>query len=154
MVNVGGNSAPDYRLSLQSSQLGPVTMQLNDGTNNLLSPTGATGQLAQYTVNGKQVQSDSDTVTLAPGVTVELTGSNPMASSTVTVAADPSGVGTALQSFVTAYNAAMSELNNNRGQTGGLVGPGHRLRSHQARHGGWRTTRSAAAGFRRSLHWA
>ncbi len=117
VVDVGSNSAPDYRLSLQSDQLGPVTMQLNDGTSNLMTATGATGTLAEYSVNGKSVESDSQTVTLAPGVTVQLTGSDSDASSTVTVAADPSGIATALQSFVSAYNSAITELNNNRGQT-------------------------------------
>jgi flagellar hook-associated protein 2 len=117
VVDVGSNSAPDYRLSLQSSQLGPVTMQLNDGANDLLTGSGAAGVLAQYTVNGKPVQSNSDSVTLAPGVTVQLTGSDTSATSTVTVAADPSGIGSALQSLVSSYNSAITELNNNRGQT-------------------------------------
>jgi flagellar hook-associated protein 2 len=117
VVNVGTNSVPDYRLSLQSSQLGPVTMQLNDGKNNMMAASGATGTLAQYSVNGSQVQSDSDTVTLAPGVTLVLTGSDSSATSTVSVAANPSTIGTALQTFISTYNAAMTELSNNRGQT-------------------------------------
>jgi flagellar hook-associated protein 2 len=116
VVDVGSSSAPDYRLSLQSDQLGPVTMQLNDGSRNLLAASGAAGVPAQYSINGKQVESGSDTVTLAPGLTVQLTGESDGAA-TVTVAADPTGLGTALQSLVTAYNSAIAELNNNRGQT-------------------------------------
>ena len=116
VVDVGTNSAPDYRLSLQSDQLGPVTMQLNDGTQNLLTASGAAGTLAQYTLNGQTILSDSDTVTLAPGLTAQLTSTN-LSPATVTVAADPSGIGTALQSLVSAYNTAMTELDNNRGQT-------------------------------------
>jgi flagellar hook-associated protein 2 len=119
VVNVGSTSAPDYRLSLQSSQLGPVAMQLNDGNQNLLAASGSAGVLAQYTINGKQVNSDSDTVTLAPGLTVQLTGANSSAAATVTVAADPSAVGSALQSFVSAYQTAITDLNTNRGQGGG-----------------------------------
>ena len=115
VVDVGTSSAPDYRLSLQSDQLGPVTMQLNDGSRNLLS-TSQNGVTAAYTLNGQPLASDSDTVTVAPGLTVQLTKTN-TAPATVTVAADPSGIGTALQGFVTAYNAAMTELANNRGQT-------------------------------------
>jgi len=67
VVNVGSNSAPDYRLSLQSNQLGPVTMQLSDGTQPLLEASGAAGTPAQYTIDGKAISSNSDTVTLAPG---------------------------------------------------------------------------------------
>jgi len=115
VVDVGTSSAPDYRLSLESDQLGAVTMQLNDGSQDLLT-TSQAGVAAQYTLNGQPLSSDSDTVTLAPGLTVQLTNTN-LSPATVTVAADPSGVGTALQSFVTAYNKAMTELDNNRGQT-------------------------------------
>lgn len=116
VVDVGSNSAPDYRLSLQSDNLGPVTMQLNDGTQDLLTASGAAGALAAYSINGQTISSDSDTVTLAPGLTVQLTGDS-SSTATVTVAADPTGVGSALQGLVSAYNTAMTELNNNRGQT-------------------------------------
>jgi flagellar hook-associated protein 2 len=119
VVNVGSTSAPDYRLSLQSDQLGPVTMQLNDGNQNLLAPSGSAGALAQYSIDGKQVTSASDTVTLAPGLTVQLTGANSSAATTVTVAANPSSIGNALQSFVSAYQMAIADLDTNRGQGGG-----------------------------------
>lgn len=123
VVNVGSNSAPDYLLSLQSDSLGPVTMQLNDGSQNLLTASGSPGALAQYTVDGQSVESDSDSVTLAPGLTLQLTGTDTGATTTVTVAADASGIGNALQSFVTAYNAALTELGTNTGQgTGALDG--------------------------------
>ncbi|HXM42070.1 MAG TPA: flagellar filament capping protein FliD [Bryobacteraceae bacterium] len=116
VVDVGSNSAPDYRLSLQSDSLGDVTMQLNDGSQDLETASGVTGTVAEYSINGQPVSSDSDTVTLAPGLTVLLTGTN-SSPATVTVAADPSGVGSALQSLVSAYNTANTELANNRGQT-------------------------------------
>jgi len=122
VVNVGSNSAPDYRLSLQSDQLGPVSMQLYDGAQDLLPASDNTpGTLAQYSVNGQPVQSDSDTVTLAPGLTIQLMGTNTGASTTVTVAASPYGIGNALQSFVSAYNSAITELGKNRGQSGGAL---------------------------------
>jgi flagellar hook-associated protein 2 len=120
VVDVGSSSAPDYRLSLQSDQLGPMTIQLNDGHQNLLAASGSAGTLAQYTINGQQVESDSDTVTLAPGLTAQLTGTN-STPATVTVAADPSGIASALQSFVSAYNSAVTELGKNRGQSGGAL---------------------------------
>jgi flagellar hook-associated protein 2 len=117
VVDVGSNTAPDYRLSLQSDQLGAVTMQLNDGSTDLITPSGDPGIPAQYIINGQSVTSNSDTVTLAPGLTVQLTGTDVGNPATVTVAADPSGVGSAMQSLVSAYNTAMTELGNNRGQT-------------------------------------
>src|SRR5581483_2730916 len=51
LVNTGSSSAPQYRLVVRSSDLGPVSIQLNDGARDLL--TGVhTGSLASYTVNG------------------------------------------------------------------------------------------------------
>lgn len=120
VVNVGSGSAPDYRLSLQSNQLGPVTMQVNDGTQNLLAPSGTAGVPAQYTINGQPVSNDSDTVTLAPGLTVNLTGTT-TTPATITVAANASGIGSALQSFVSSYNSAITELGKNMGQSGGAL---------------------------------
>jgi flagellar hook-associated protein 2 len=121
VVNVGSNSAPDYRLSLQSDQYGNVTIQLNDGSQDLLEASGDPGEPVQYIINGKSVQSDSRTVTLAPGLTVNLTGANPGVPATLTVAPETTGIGNALQAFVSAYNTAIGELNNNRGQSGGAL---------------------------------
>ena len=132
VVNVGTNNVPNYVLSLQSDGLGSVTMQLNDGPGdsanpggtgtNLLTPSGSGGTQAEYYIDGQQVFSETDTVTLAPGVTAQLqnTNTNP---ATVRVAANPATIGNDLQSFVSAYNTAMTELGNNRGQgTGALAG--------------------------------
>lgn len=122
VVNVGSGSTPDYRLSLMSNQLGPVTMQLNDGNQDLLTTSGDLGEMAQYTINGKQVNSATDTVTLAPGLTVQLTSTSSTAA-TVNVAASTYSIGNALQSFVSAFQTAIGDLNTNRGQGGGpLVG--------------------------------
>jgi len=118
VVNVGSGSTPDYRLSLMSNQLGPVTMQLNDGNQDLLTASGDPGQMAQYTINGKQVNSASDNVTLAPGLTVQLTSTSTTAA-TVSVAASTYSIGNALQSFVSAFQTAIGDLNTNMGQGGG-----------------------------------
>ena len=77
IVNLGSPSAPDYKLSLQSTKLGNITIQLNDGTQDLLGTLSA-GSEAQYQINGNPatpISSDSSTVTIAPGVTVDLLGS-------------------------------------------------------------------------------
>ena len=70
IVNVGGTSSPDYRLAVTANNVGNTSIQLSDGTNSLLN-TLSTGTDAQYSVDGStQVQGTSNTVTLAPGLTV------------------------------------------------------------------------------------
>jgi len=124
VINLGSPSAPSYTLSLQSTALGNIPIQLNDGTQDLLT-TLSTGTQAQYQVNGQPatpISSDSRTITLAPGLTVNLINTG---QTTITVAADPSAATTAISSFVTAYNATVDELATNRGTAGGpLSGQG------------------------------
>jgi len=74
VINLGSPSAPNYQLSLQSTALGNVALQLNDGTSNLLSSLN-TGTDASYTVDGQPpagITTDSSTVTIAPGLNVTL----------------------------------------------------------------------------------
>jgi flagellar hook-associated protein 2 len=122
IVNLGSPAAPDYKLSLQSTKLGDIAIQLNDGAQDLLG-TLATGSQAQYQVNGQPgtpISSDSRTVTIAPGLTVDLLQAG---DSNVVVSNSGSAQSNALSSFVAAYNAAVDELGANRGQGGGpLVG--------------------------------
>lgn len=124
IVNLGSPSAPNYQLSLQSTKLGNITLQLNDGTNDLMGTLSA-GAEAQYQINGNPatpISSDSSTVTIAPGVTVDLLSAG---DSTVTVSQSSAAQANALSSFVAAYNAAVDELSTNRGQGGGaLTGDG------------------------------
>jgi len=124
IVNLGSPSAPDYKLSLQSTKLGNITIQLNDGTQDLMGTLSA-GSVAQYQVNGNPatpISSDSSTVTIAPGVTVDLLQPG---DSTVVISQSSSAQANALSSFVAAYNAAVDELSANRGKRGGaLTGDG------------------------------
>jgi flagellar hook-associated protein 2 len=124
VINLGSPSAPSYSLSLQSTALGNIPIQLNDGTQDLLS-TLSTGSQAQYQVNGQPaapISSDSSAVTLAPGLTVNLAGAG---QTTITVAGDSSSVATAISSVVSWYNATVDELATNRGTAGGpLSGQG------------------------------
>jgi len=118
VINLGSPSAPSYTLSLQSAALGNIPIQLNDGTQDLLT-TLSTGTQAQYQVNGQPstpISSNSSTVTLAPGLTANLVGTG---QTTITVAEDPTAATTAISSFVTAFNATVDELNTNRGTAGG-----------------------------------
>jgi flagellar hook-associated protein 2 len=118
IINLGSPSAPAYRLSLQSTKLGNIAIQLNDGSQDLLS-TLSTGSQAQYQINGQPatpISSDSSTVTIAPGLTVDLLAAG---DADVVVTRSGSAQSNALSSFVAAYNAAMDQLSQNRGQGGG-----------------------------------
>ena len=121
IVNLGSNSSPDYRLALTSTELGPDTIQLNDGTN--LLTTVQTGADAQYTVNGNTtvLNSNSDQVTLAPGLTATLVSADPGQTVNITVAAGEGNLSSALSTFATAYNAAVTAVAAQVGQSGGAL---------------------------------
>jgi flagellar hook-associated protein 2 len=120
VINTGGSS-PQYQLVLRSTELGADTIQLNDGSQDLMD-TLTTGGLATYDVNGlgDSIQSNSQTVTLAPGLTVNLLQATPSGQPvTVTVSRDATAASTAVSNFVTAYNAVQTELEAQVGQNGG-----------------------------------
>ncbi len=123
VVNVGSSGSPDYRLSLQSLNYSPDSVQLSDGTNNLLS-TLSTGSYVQYQVNGQPappappINSDSRTLSLSPGLSVNVLQTG---TASVTVTQNTAGISNALNAFVSAYNNATDELNKNRGQSGGAL---------------------------------
>jgi flagellar hook-associated protein 2 len=120
IVNVGGSSSPDYRLSIQGLDYAPDSIQLNDGTNDLLSSL-ATGSYVEYQVNGQPstpINSVSRTVTLSPGLSVNLLQAG---TTDVTVSQNGSGIGNSLSSFVNTYNSIVDELGKNRGQNGGAL---------------------------------
>ena len=122
IINLGSPSAPNYKLSLQTTKLGDIAVQLNDGSQDLLSTLSA-GAQAQYQINGQPstpISSDSRTVTIAPGLTVDLLQTG---DADVVVSQSSSAQANALSAFATAYNAAVDELTTHRGQGGGaLVG--------------------------------
>ena len=118
VINLGSPTAPDYRLAVQNNNLGTDTVQLNDGTNDLLTTT-ATGTSASYTVNGQPsggISTNSRTVTVAPGLDVSLEQAG---TATVTVSGNTSSIANSLNSFVTSYNAVVAELGKQHGQNAG-----------------------------------
>jgi flagellar hook-associated protein 2 len=120
VVNVGGSTSPNYELSVQSTNYAPDTIQLNDGSQNLLT-TLSTGSYVTYTVNGQPttpINSSTRNLSISTGLTVDALQTG---SFNVTVAAGTSSLSTALTSFATAYNAAVDELTKNRGQNGGAL---------------------------------
>lgn len=123
LVNIGSTVAPDYRLSIQSTNLNADTLQLNDGTTDLLNTT-TTGTAATYKVNGlpTPIASNSRTITLAPGVTAELLApSTTGVASNITVTRQAFLIGSALSALVNSFNSAADELAKNRGKGGGAL---------------------------------
>ncbi len=120
IVNVGSNSSPDYRLSIASNNLAADTIQLNDGTSDLLT-TLSTGTPATYQVDGlnTSIQSNSRQVTLSPGLTVNLLQTNVGNWATVTVAPNTGALSSGLNNFASAYNAAVDALAAQHGQNAG-----------------------------------
>jgi flagellar hook-associated protein 2 len=123
LVNVGNSDSPSYRLSIQSDSLGPVSIQLNDGSEDLLT-TLNTGAKATYKVNGlpAQIESTSRTITLAPGVTANLLQQTPQGQpAIITVDRTLDSVSNAISSFVSAYNNAADDLSKQHGQNAGAL---------------------------------
>ncbi|WP_321470680.1 flagellar filament capping protein FliD [uncultured Paludibaculum sp.] len=120
VVNIGSPTAPDYRLALRSSDLGAVTIDLSDSTGSLATQY-ATGTNAQYKVNGfpaTAVESNSRKVTIAPGVTAELVA---VGSTDISLAMDGTKLQDYISAFVTAFNAAATEIDTHRGEAGGAL---------------------------------
>jgi flagellar hook-associated protein 2 len=76
--------------------------------------------LAQYEVNdsGVTVSSDSRSATIAPGLTVDLLAQTQSAVN-ITVTRSSTALANALSGFATAYNAAVDEVDAQRGQNAG-----------------------------------
>jgi flagellar hook-associated protein 2 len=123
LVNVGSTSSPDYRISLKAANLGTDAIDLTDSSGDLIS-TSTPGSLASYQIDGltTPVTSDSRTVTLSPGVTINLIGQSAAgASTTVTVADNPAALASAFSAFAGNYNAALDALSQYHGKNGGAL---------------------------------
>ena len=68
VVNVGSSSSPDNRITLESTTLGPETLDIQQSGGSLQNPQ-TVGRLAQYIVNssGQTVASNSRSVEIATG---------------------------------------------------------------------------------------
>jgi flagellar hook-associated protein 2 len=124
VVNIGSTSSPDYRLSLTAANLGTLSIDLDDSSGNSVIQESNLGSLASYEVGGLStpVSSDSRTVTLAPGLTVNLVSQNTSGvPTTITVSNDPTALGTAFTSLAQAYNQAATDLAKYHGANGGAL---------------------------------
>ena len=124
IVNVGSNSSPDYRLSLTTANLDTSPIDLQDSSGASLIAESNPGSLATYEVAGQTntLTSTSRTITLAPGLTVNLLGESSSATpDTITVSNDPSSLASAFSSFAQNYNQAVSDLAQYHGKNGGSL---------------------------------
>jgi flagellar hook-associated protein 2 len=124
IINVGSSGSPDYRLSLQAVNLGDQSINLTDSGGNDLISSSSGGALASYELNGQpnSITSTSRTVTLSPGLTVNLLGQSTAGqAATITVSNDASGLASAFTSFATAYNAAVTAVGAQHGQNAGAL---------------------------------
>jgi len=123
LVDVGSTDGqPNYRLYIQSGHLRDDSIQLSADGKDLMSELQG-GHPACYKVNGAdEATSDSRTVQIAPGVTVNLEQqSDSGVPTTITVTRSTAAVERALNSFASAYNAVIDELDKNRGSANGAL---------------------------------
>ena len=121
VVNVGSSSSPDQRISLEATTLGAQTLDIRNSSDASLQTQGPAGSLASYIVDGSgnTVSSDSRSVTIATGLTVNLQSSDPGNPVIITVSSTDYALSNALSSFASAYNKVVTGLQAQRGQNAG-----------------------------------
>ena len=129
VINFGASDSPDLRISLQSKLGSSATFDLQKTTATSFQHEQTAGALASYEMNQSGVISTSNTrsIAISDGVTATLQGiSGATADATapvdITVTRSTSAVNTALSGFTDAYNAAVDEVNAQRGQGAGPLG--------------------------------
>lgn len=120
-------SPTENYLSISANQAGATTLKLVDDPSGA-SPVNLLTNLNQgadtvFTLNGAQVSRNSTTISdLIPGVVLNVQGTTSGNESVdVSLATDRSSISNALQSFVTAYNAVVDQVNGQVGQNAGLL---------------------------------
>jgi len=105
---VSGTSGAAGQLAISSSLSGA-------SSGSITFQTGENGQDANLTVDGVSITSPSNTVTNAiPGVTFQLLSSS-VTPVQVQITNDTADIGTAMSSFVSAYNAVVTDINTQEG---------------------------------------
>lgn len=114
IVNVGSTATPNYQLSLQSKKLGGADIKLIDGAAVAQNSASERGAMAQYTISGVSVSSDTRSVTIAPNVTVDLIGTS-VTNATITLTKNTSSFKAGLSNFIAAFNDMVTEIDSHRG---------------------------------------
>jgi flagellar hook-associated protein 2 len=101
------------RLALVSNQSGAAgNISVTSSPTGLSFTQGTVGQDAKLTVDGVPIDSASNTVTGAiPGVTLNLASADPGSSVQLSVTPDSGSITSAVNSFVSAYNQAIGDIN-------------------------------------------
>jgi flagellar hook-associated protein 2 len=106
---VSGTSGAAGQLTVTSSLSGAAS-------GNITFQVGQTGKDASLTVDGVSVTSSSNTVSNAiSGVTFQLLGSSAGSEIQVEITNDNTDIAAAMNSFVTAYNAVIKDINTQEG---------------------------------------
>jgi flagellar hook-associated protein 2 len=106
---VSGTSGAAGQLTIAGALSGAATGSIG-------FQTGQIGQDASLTVDGVSITSGSNTVSNAiPGVTFQLLSSAPATQVQVEISNDNTDIGTAVSSFISAYNAVIKDINTQEG---------------------------------------
>ena len=120
-----GTGATPYYLSVSAAATGQNAIQLIDdpaGSATQLLTSANPGANADFYVNGAHVVSTSNVInSVIPGITFTIAGETSGQTVTISAASDPSQLSSALQDFVTKYNAVASQLNAQVGPAAGML---------------------------------
>jgi flagellar hook-associated protein 2 len=121
LVDLETGGSPDYRIALQGPSGTTYDIQKTTATSYQREQT--VGALASYEVNSSGVVNTSTTrnITVSTGVTATLVGTSGGSPVGITVTRSTSALSTALSGFADAYNAAVTEVGTQRGQTAGAL---------------------------------
>lgn len=114
-------STGDY-LSVSANSTGATTLALYDGTHTSgtdLLTSANQGADAKFQLNGIPVDEPTNTISnVISGLSLDIQGMS-STPTTISLASDPSQLSSALQSFVTSYNAVQTAVEAQEGQSAG-----------------------------------
>uniref|UniRef100_Q02C74 Flagellar hook-associated protein 2 n=1 Tax=Solibacter usitatus (strain Ellin6076) TaxID=234267 RepID=Q02C74_SOLUE len=121
-IDVGTGGSHDYRISLTTAAPGDLQPNIVLCASDVQTQQ-ATGAMADYIVNnsGRHATSDTRSVTIATGITVTLLARDNGAPVDIVVTRPTSAVSSALSGFVTAYNDAVDEIDQQHGTSVGAL---------------------------------
>ncbi len=128
-------SSGQYQMVLSTADTGQTITATATSGDDVLSDIGVTnsagafanilqaGQSAEFTVDGTAITSATNTPTdVIPGVTLDLTGTTSAGSAlTLSISQNTAGITSAVQSFITAYNALNDYIATQQAESDGVV---------------------------------
>lgn len=134
IVNINATATPAYAISLQSRNLGKLAIQLKEGSPPPLDDSkdlmnvdeadpddASLGERATFSVNKVALSSASRTITLAPKLTVDLLKAESK-EVTIRVERNAAAFSSGIESFVSAYNNVLAEIDKYTASGGALAG--------------------------------